>query len=286
MNQVDKLEPMELQIQKEANQAITDFAVTTALKDEEADDCFGEFKGFFYGSRLMDVHAVLLLDRIKTEKLYKRRIDPQTKKPYKWADVCPKRLGISRGKADEMIGMFHQYGRAFIEALQGIRLPRQSVRLMLQAPADLQADVLAIQEAPEDERQQYLDKLVGQISEQAGVVEDLGETIEARNAEIDKRKKSEAKREDELRAVRRQLREAQAEYVPSEDETDAANELAIFDAQLRAAHRRICAQIEAMPDSPDVLTIGKGIRDNLVQLADDLGGVLVEAINKQAKGKQ
>jgi len=266
-------------------------AVAAAAGNEAIRHLFesvGAIKGMDMMRQLNQGLSLSLARQVRDNKDY-RLLPGKDGGKCTWEEFCQEHLGVTKRHIDELLATERQLGAGFCAAADRLGVRRAEVRMLLSAPVTIQGDIRTIVENPEgavdDELRDTIDQLVAQISEQAGVVEDLGETIEARNAEIDKRKKSEAKREDELRAVRRQLREAQAEYVPSEEEEEATNELAIFDAQLRAAHRRICAQIEAMPDSHDVLTIGKGIRDNLVQLADDLGGVLVAAVNNAAGTK-
>jgi len=106
-----------------------------------------------YVKSFLDMNFLLIAQDIKEKKLYRYEIDPETGESFQWAAYCTKKWHIGQTTMDGRLGLLNQYGQEFVHALQGMNLPRRSVRLMLDAPPDMQAKLLELENAPEDERE-------------------------------------------------------------------------------------------------------------------------------------
>ena len=206
-----------------------------------------------------------------------------------WDEFCQEYLGATSRHIDELLMTERQLGAGFCAAADRMGLRRADVRLLLSAPDSIQGDVREVVEnsegVAEDKLRAAIDHLVTQIADQAAVVEEREKTIEAKVEEIARRKRAEAKLEDRIRAREKEMRELRAEWSPSEEETAAGENITNENLQVRACLRRICVQIEALPDCKAIQTLGKGVRDDLVTYAEELSDVLLGVVNKAAKGK-
>lgn len=237
-----------------------------------------------YFANLINVHLIAELQPIKDHQTYKSEMDPDTGKPFTWEEYCPKRLGISRQRADDLIKFRNKFGYEFIQALQGIKLKHTDVRILLQAPPEMQAEWAELEQAPADNREEKLQRIIGHLKENlaeaAGDLENKDRQIESQIDQINKRKKDAAKLEDAVRELKRDVREAKSGWSPTDDEAKAIEEIGMQMGMIEVCAQRIALQVRALPTSRLVLDQACGSSQSMVDIADDLRGVLLEVAPK------
>jgi len=236
--------------------------------------------------------SLATMRRIHEEQLY--RLFPNAQgKGCTWEEFCALYRGKTGHYFNELFRNDRALGEGFCAAAARLGVARLDVRRLMQAPESVKGEIREIIEDPEgvkeDRLRRAVQQLVGEMQaleeEHKAALEESENVIARRDEEIKQRKKEIVKQDDRLRAREKENRELRAEWSPTEEEEQAGENITNENLQVRACLRRICVQIEALPDCKAIQTLGKGVRDDLVTYAEELSDVLLGVVNKAAKGK-
>ena len=237
--------------------------------------------------------SLSLVRGVKEDKSY-RLIAGANGGKCTWEEFCPEYLGVTSRHIDELLETERELGAGFVAAAERAGVRRSDVRLLLSGPVEIRGEVREIIEAPEgadaDRLRQAVDALVGQLAEEQDrrrmEVERLTHVAVVKDGEIKKRRADAAKLEDRLRAKDRQIRELESGWVPSEEEDGAVKEIARLTAQVAGCLIRIGEQVRAVPESHAVIDQARGATQSVLNLNDDLRGLVHEVATGGEKEKR
>lgn len=264
------------------------FGAARAAGDKAAECRFARYAG-----SLLNLHFIVGLKEIKESASYKLETDPDTGKPFTWEDYCPKRLNLSRPSADDRLKLLDTYGPEFVEALGGLRIGHSRIRLLIAAPQEAQAKLIEASKAGPDREEQLratIDGLSTQLTRKNEENRKLSSTLDQKNAEIDKRKASEARQEDEIRARDKRIRELESGWAPSAEEAAARAQLAETTGTIDQSWGRLIViaskpgqHMSVLKELHGYVTTHFGVEDSRVT---DLLDQIKDAINRQARSNK
>jgi len=259
------------------------FEALGSLKRRELDNVFAD------GIDLMTVK------QIKDRKLYRllRKPDGSSGR-CTWEEFCENYAPRSARFYEEKLALEGSLGSGFCAAAARLGLHRGETRLLLSAPSAIQGEAREIVEhvegAGDDRLREAVDQLIGKIAEQQAdhesAVEGLQGTVLAKDGEIAKRKKDAGKLEERLRAKDRRIRELESGWAPSEEEDGAVKEIARLTAQIAGCLVKIGEQVRAVPESHAVIDQARGATQSVLNLNDDLRGLVHEVATGGEKEKR
>ena len=213
----------------EFHKGLLDFALMAHGAARDAAEAVGQMKQIQFVRSLLSAQGASLLRQIKESKAYQSEINPANGRGFTWEDFCSERLGMSRPHADEQIGLLSAYGGECFDAMAALNIGGRKIRMLLQAPEEMRDGVQAALNAPPEERAERLQMVVDEMTVQVGRAkiesEQLGHRLDQTIAEIDKRKRNEARVEDDNRMLRKENNELKSGWSPSEEETEAIEQL-------------------------------------------------------------
>jgi len=194
-----------------------------------AAEMVGERKFVNFLKNFLGAYDVMRLNEIKEHHVYRNLIDTDTGQPHTWESYCEKCLLASRSVIDDQLGLLRRYGEDCIHAIAALQIGGRKVRMLLSAPVEFEGKMLDAAQAPEEERvermQGVIDEMAAQLGRKENENEQLGRAVDQKNVEIDKRKTSEARLEDDNRTKDKRIRELESGWSPSEEESEAIEQL-------------------------------------------------------------
>ena len=229
---------------------------------------------------------------IKEQKLYRHRINPATGERFTSLDAYCEFRGESVASINDAVRLIRRYGEGFANAIGSLGIRGRKIRLLNQAPPEYQDDLADAAELPAGERGDKLDEILDKINEQMAQSakveaenERLQRALDQKVSEIDKRKKSSVRLEDELREKDRKLREVQGFVLP-DDTAAAQKEIGVREAGITKALREIGDIAIANAGDDLVCKRAVGAGDTVIEWIDELRERITAARNSYSKTHQ
>ncbi|MGJ8486051.1 hypothetical protein ACSFVZ_18730 [Pseudoalteromonas sp. SYSU M81236] len=133
-----ELSPLEQQITVETTQVLA--------SKQDALMQLGQIQAFNFIGKLVTVSELKILQQVKDSKNYKgltyKGESGKLETVSTWDQCCEKILGMSRKSVDERLLNLSQFGEAFFEQAQAMRLGYRDLKALRQLPSDEQALVI------------------------------------------------------------------------------------------------------------------------------------------------
>ncbi len=133
-----ELSPQEQQITVETTQVLA--------SKQDALMQLGQIQAFNFIGKLVTVSELKILQQVKDSKNYKgltyKGESGKLETVSTWDQCCEKILGMSRKSVDERLLNLSQFGEAFVEQAQAMRLGYRDLKALRQLPSDEQALVI------------------------------------------------------------------------------------------------------------------------------------------------
>jgi len=172
---------------------------------------------------------LMVLKKIHDEQLYVNLPKLNGKGASNWETFCQDYYGKSEKTVNEQIAMLDALGADVADAMFRLGLKPRQMHKLIEGGETTNEDLRkAITSAGDDiaALREDVNRILQEKDAKAACeVEQLGRVIDQRDREIDKRKRNEARVEDDNRMLRKENNELKSGWSPSEEETEAIEQL-------------------------------------------------------------